>query len=557
VELDRSFYPLSKPRFQSTDQPKQATDTKKFNTVGKSFEIGKVSALGDKSVVGRWVLNNTVPKRFWTGDKSYRAEQMETSQIDIKSQVVELSKESFDTFCNEISTIFATTIKCSQQLITTETIPALKERFKKLVAVHSIKAEGALDGTFQIVFDQHGLFTLAGLLLMYPEQTILGNIELGSPEKANQMSDILTEAGHSLVGAWDRVFKKGFTGHNRFEHTDIFIGNPWNESEDKTDIFNNEESVFVPYEIEIGSYPPFNCGVIFPKTIPCATLESGTDDSALTDEKKQDQKPVVDETDSKESDPQQESNGEKAEAQEPPVQTESSEKIAQGQDIRDASVAEQNTDMTETQNAEEVVTAQDSNDTGKDAPADATDKKAAAQSSDIPPEEPACAAAPEPTPSDNIREVLAICAKDIMEEALLWGSQDDSVQQALEQMQQHNSTGYILIGQNGMLEGIVSKSDLTAAISPYVRPTFAKWRRSQDDATLQIKIKWIMTTDVHTVTPETSLAATIENMCQLGVRCLPVVGPQGEVQGLVTPYDIFKQLLKHNPDAPSVSDGSE
>jgi CBS domain-containing protein len=40
----------------------------------------------------------------------------------------------------------------------------------------------------------------------------------------------------------------------------------------------------------------------------------------------------------------------------------------------------------------------------------------------------------------------------------------------------------------------------------------------------------------------------MENMCQFGVRCLPVVDHQNKVQGLVTVFDIFKALLKSGPN---------
>ncbi len=93
-------------------------------------------------------------------------------------------------------------------------------------------------------------------------------------------------------------------------------------------------------------------------------------------------------------------------------------------------------------------------------------------------------------------------------------------------MQLHD-VSYIMIGQGGVLEGIVSKSDLTGAISPYLRPMFAKWRRPSDDATLQIKIKWIMSKLVRTIKAHASVAAVIENMFKFGGGCLPVVDQQG------------------------------
>jgi CBS-domain-containing membrane protein len=110
-------------------------------------------------------------------------------------------------------------------------------------------------------------------------------------------------------------------------------------------------------------------------------------------------------------------------------------------------------------------------------------------------------------------------------------------------MQQHN-TEYILIAVNGALEGIVSKSDIKSTISPYLRPALAKWRQPADDATLQIKIKWIMTRPLRTINLQTPLTAIMENMCRFAVRCLPVVNQRGKVNGLVTSIDVCKVLLK-------------
>lgn len=155
-------------------------------------------------------------------------------------------------------------------------------------------------------------------------------------------------------------------------------------------------------------------------------------------------------------------------------------------------------------------------------------------------------------PGESANIFSAICAKDIMGKDVAWGSGDDNVQQTLEKMQQ-TDVGYMMVGQDGVLEGIVSKSDITGAISPYLRPVFAKWHRPLDDATLQIKIKWIMSRPVHTVNPDTSLAAIMQNMSQLGQRALPVVDEQGKVQGLITVFDIFQVLLRSsNPNVSSM-----
>jgi predicted transcriptional regulator len=139
---------------------------------------------------------------------------------------------------------------------------------------------------------------------------------------------------------------------------------------------------------------------------------------------------------------------------------------------------------------------------------------------------------------------------------LVWGSPEDSVQQAITKMQQYDS-GYLMVGINGTLEGIVSNSNITWALSPYLRPIFAKWRRPLDHATLQIRIKWIMSRPVHIVKPETPLANVMENMCRYGVLCLPVVDQQGKAQGLVTEVNVFKVLLSLQSSPNILTSGNE
>jgi CBS domain-containing protein len=157
---------------------------------------------------------------------------------------------------------------------------------------------------------------------------------------------------------------------------------------------------------------------------------------------------------------------------------------------------------------------------------------------------------------NNIGVSSEVCARDIMQKEVVWGNPEDSVQQALTKMQQHDS-GYIMIGWDEALEGIVSRSDIAGAMSIYLRPIFAKWHRPIDEATLQIKLKWIMSRPVRTIKPETPLATIMENICRFGGRGLPVVDEQGKVQGLVTVFDVFRTLLNTNKDFSTVGKTAE
>lgn len=125
--------------------------------------------------------------------------------IEIRNQAVELSEKSFGAFCNDISGMFGVKMQYICQDVCYQNLDALKADFSKLVTVFAVKSEGALDGTFQLIFDQGGLFTLAGLITM-PEQMsslaekylraekILKNIKSGSLQDAESMRDVLAEA---------------------------------------------------------------------------------------------------------------------------------------------------------------------------------------------------------------------------------------------------------------------------------------------------------------------------------------------------------------------------
>ena len=473
---------------------------------------------------------------------------MTATQTEIQSQAIDLSAKAFETFCDDVSAMFGVSMKCDQQEIYTETIDGLKKHFQELAAVTLIEAKGALNGTFQLIFDQQGLFILGNLMIM-PErmasliekavgsQKIAENMKSGSLKEAKEMSDAITEAGNIMVGSWDRVFREELDKHEHFKQASTFIGNPWDNSEEDVGLAPDEELPFALYKMTAGPYPPFTCGAIFPKAIfsdaeteariraeaRAKVLAEAKEKARAEAEEKAKAEPSEADTRARiQAEEEAKVEAEmKAEAEEK-ARTEAEEKV-------DAGVEEKpNVDV------EEKIVPTDDMD-------ESTERVAGAVSETI--QKMARSAAVLPGESDHLS--LAICAKDIMQKDVAWASADDSVQQALTKMQQAEAR-YILVGTDGQLEGIVSKSDIAGAVSIYLRPIFAKWRRPVDDATLQIRIKWIMTSPAHTIMPETSLTQIMDNIYRLGRHALPVVDQHGKVQGLVTIFDICQILLSRS-----------
>ncbi|MHC4292933.1 MAG: CBS domain-containing protein [Planctomycetota bacterium] len=385
---------------------------------------------------------------------------MPVVETDIQSQVLQLVPKAFDGFCEDISALFNIDMVCEQKEVHTTTIQELQNHFDNFIAVNTVSAEGAITGDFLFVVGHKGLFTLPGIISMTPEEEIIENIEQASDKKAQSMTEALNECANLFVGSWDRIFRENLTGHDHLVQSRSFIGMPSNQPEKAFGFSLERQIIFISYEMTIGSYPSFKCGVIFPKDVFSIDPEKTEDDEQTQ------QQPVDIEPKNKDS------------------------KIHQKQNV-------------------------------KHPLSDAF--------------------------SDLSNESQSVSAEDIMQKNVIWISPDDTVETAISKMEEHDA-GYLMVGSEDvekgtMLEGIVSRSDIAGAVSPYLRSTFAKWRRPIDDATLQIRIKWIMSKPVRTVKLDAPISVIMENMNRYGGRCLPVADDQGKVVGLVTVFDIFDSLL--------------
>ena len=634
-------------------------------------------------------------------DNTNKITDSKESGTAVESQILDLSTESFKAFCSDMSAMFSIGMKCDKQEAATVTIEALKERFKNLLAITSIKADGTLEGTFQIILSREGLFTLAGAIAMPAQMTSLlekcigpektmKNIKSGSLKEAEEVSDTVAEACNLLIGSWDRIFREGLEGHKHLLQTNTFIGDPWDNPKEKIGLSSDEEYLFAPHKITISSFPAFDCGAIFPKTFfgkvnaeaeekakaeaeekakaeaeEKAKVEAEEKAKAEAEEKAKaeaeekakteaEEKAKVEAEEKAKAEAEEKAKAEaeekaKAEAEEkakaetkeqPKTETEAKQETevkteatadkdkpkAEAEEKTEANPettgepkaepeAENKAEVTEEKDKPEAEAKQEETEekaeTKAEVKGEAEEKtEAKPETTDEPKAEPEAENKAEATeekdkpeadakqeeteektsapdqnqepPKGKISETIQkmsqspailpgesgkatmghinvsskICATDIMQKELVWATSEESVQQAMTKMQQQDS-GYIMIGKDGILEGIVSKSDITGATSIYLRPIFAKWYGPLDDATLQIKLKWIMSRPVRTVSPETPLVTIIENICRFGGRGLPVVDEQGKVQGLVTVFDIFRTLLNTSENVSVVGKTAE
>jgi hypothetical protein len=213
---------------------------------------------------------------------------MTTSQTEIESQVTELSAMAFEAFCADVSVMFGLEAKCKQRQAAAETVEDLNEYFEELAAVVSVEAKGTLDGTFQLVLDRAGLFTLAGITFPLTQEQILKKTKDGSTEDAEALSNALADAAKVLIEAWDKLFREKLPGHDQFVKTTTFIGNPWEKPQEDIGLAADENLLSVLCEMTAGPYPTFNCAAIFPKKIFAGPTEQQTEPQQKTDSEAED-----------------------------------------------------------------------------------------------------------------------------------------------------------------------------------------------------------------------------------------------------------------------------
>jgi CBS domain-containing protein len=287
--------------------------------------------------------------------------------------------------------------------------------------------------------------------------------------------------------------------------------------------------------MKIESYPAFQCGVTFPKGVygPMAKQDDGqpaaVEPKPSVDGEQQDQREKIDKDDSiPEKGIEAKSDAELPGAEElkPPVDAErqsQTEKIEEDDFPSEAkAVARDENEKPETDAVSSAV----------ENASVATEKQSAqAIGSDTQQE-----------PSKNaISALLDLRASDIMQKDILWCSSEEGMGEVLAKMCQ-GGMNCALVGPKGTLEGIVSMSDLRAGMSPYLRPEFAQWRRPIDDASLRIKVGLLMSKNVHTVKSQDGLSDIVAHMCRRGLHSMPVVNSEGQIEGIISVFDVLRTL---------------
>ncbi|MBN2513239.1 MAG: CBS domain-containing protein [Sedimentisphaerales bacterium] len=436
---------------------------------------------------------------------------MTQQQTQLAAELEGLTQRAFDAFCEDIAGMFDCSMQTTEQKILRGNVGQLKKEFGKITSINTLQAQGVLNGQCAIWFDQAALFILSGIIVMLPEKRIQEQVKSGALKDAQALTDAIKELGNLMTGSWDRIFRQSLAGHKHLKQVNVYIGQPWGNPKESIQMEPDHECLMILSKIKVGAFEPVLCAAVFPVEIlePKAADEPApapkSESQAGSDQADKTPAPVSEPSPSAQQSPEPAATDSTPPANQPPatesaVQVETIEQPARPSPVSQA--------------IEQLV--------GSGQPGLA-----------VP-----CATMPCPAGALD----LNCPVQNLVSTPGVWIDPDASIQQAILLMQQHN-TSYLLAGKNGQLEGLLSRSDTAAAISPYTKSVFAQYRRPQDDATFQIRVKWFVSRPVRAIRPDTPLWAAIDILCKYAIRCLVILDSQQRVTGVITVFDIFKKML--------------
>ena len=104
---------------------------------------------------------------------------------------------------------------------------------------------------------------------------------------------------------------------------------------------------------------------------------------------------------------------------------------------------------------------------------------------------------------------------------------------------------HLLVMEGKKIIGIISDRDVLKAISPF-HGTLSE--HNYDLATLNRKTHQIMAHKPVTVYKDMSIKMAANILLNNNISCLPVVSPEGDIEGIVTWKDILRYYIKGNEE---------
>ena len=139
-----------------------------------------------------------------------------------------------------------------------------------------------------------------------------------------------------------------------------------------------------------------------------------------------------------------------------------------------------------------------------------------------------------------------ITAADIMSNPVLTVPADMSLRDAVEFLDEHNISGAPVVNREGAMAGILSETDIARIAGGTRRPSpmhllRAVMSREFNLGCLDVPVSHVMTKEVISATPATSLSIMIDTMGKRNINRLPVL-ESGSLAGIVSRTDLLNTL---------------
>lgn len=133
-----------------------------------------------------------------------------------------------------------------------------------------------------------------------------------------------------------------------------------------------------------------------------------------------------------------------------------------------------------------------------------------------------------------------IKVRDWMTKNVITTRRNTSISSA-HQIMRENNIRRLPVVENGKLVGLISLGDVREA-SPSDATTLSIWELNYLWA--QLVVDKVMTINVYTVKPDTSILDAAELMLEHKISGLPVIDADGSLVGILTESDVFRMLVR-------------
>jgi acetoin utilization protein AcuB len=132
--------------------------------------------------------------------------------------------------------------------------------------------------------------------------------------------------------------------------------------------------------------------------------------------------------------------------------------------------------------------------------------------------------------------VPPMCIADVMTRSLVSVSPEQTFGEVVGLMTNRPFRHVLVIDSDGRLGGVISDRDVLRKMASTTEWQTNDWKT--------ISVQTIMTRDVLTVKPETTLSAAGREMTRRRINCLPVLDESEKVCGIVTSTDLLRAFEK-------------